>query len=251
MNDMDTRIINSAYFGSSSVIKMYEGSELVWPLYDYGFTLEPVDFGLSVKWATCNLGASIPSDYGNYYAWAEKETKATYQPDNYKWYEQTPGRPGEYTCTYYHANSNLMWKRDDIAHAASSKWRIPTTQEFEGLFWNTTQEWITMNNVQGVKFTGKNEYSNNWIFFPAAGEFSSRNWYSDTSGDMSYYAECWTSVSNYKGTDASAISAHYWRWGWHYNPIDQIWEYVGNDRTIYDLLKSKYVGLPIRPVYTA
>ena len=248
MNDMDTRIINSAYFGSSSVIKMYEGSELVWPLYDYGFTLEPVDFGLPVKWATCNLGASTPSDYGNYYAWAEKETKATYTQDNYKWYEPTPGRPGEYTCTY-HGTGFGMWKKDDIAHAASSKWRIPTPTEFEDLRFATTHEWITMNNVQGVKFTGLNDYSNNWIFIPAAGEFDYRNRYSETSGDAGYYAECWTSYSNYNEPTGSDKSAHYFRCGWYFNPFDQIWEH--SYENTYDLLKSKYIGLPIRPVYTA
>ena len=53
-----------------------------------------VDLGLSVKWATCNVGASSPSDYGDYYAWGETSTKSSYDEDNSKTYGKSMGNIG-------------------------------------------------------------------------------------------------------------------------------------------------------------
>ena len=60
---------------------------------------EYVDLGLSVKWATMNVGATSPEGYGDYYAWGETETKSSYTLNNYKWYESSKGTYTKYTGT--------------------------------------------------------------------------------------------------------------------------------------------------------
>ncbi len=65
--------------------KIAECMEIAKPKSGYDNGHEWVDLGLSVKWVTCNVGASSPSDYGNYYAWGETSTKGTYDWSTYKW----------------------------------------------------------------------------------------------------------------------------------------------------------------------
>lgn len=117
---------------------------------------EYVDLGLpsGLKWATCNIGASSPEDYGNYYAWGEIEPKSTYTEDNSITYrvemEDISGNP-----QYDAATAN--W---------GSTWRMPTREECEELVEECTWEWTTQNGVYGMKVTGPN---GNYIFLPAAG----------------------------------------------------------------------------------
>ncbi len=115
---------------------------------------EYVDLGLSVKWATCNVGASSPEDYGNYYAWGETSTKSSYAPDNSK--------------TYRKNYSDIKGdSRYDAARANwGSTWRMPTKSELEELKNRCTWKWTTQNGVKGYKVTGPN---GNSIFLPAEG----------------------------------------------------------------------------------
>lgn len=116
---------------------------------------EWVDLGLSVKWATCNVGASSPSDYGNYYAWGETTTKSKYKKSNSKTYGKNIGDIAG-NAEYDAARAN--W---------GNTWRMPTKAEFEELINKCTWEWGTYEGHKGYKVTSnKNGKS---IFLPAAG----------------------------------------------------------------------------------
>ena len=112
-----------------------------------------VDLGLSVKWATCNLGANKPEDYGNYYAWGETSTKTEYAEYNSKTYGKSMND----------ISGNVNY---DVARANwGGKWRLPTKTEMQELIDKCTWTWTTQNGVKGYKVTGPSGAS---IFLPAA-----------------------------------------------------------------------------------
>ncbi len=118
-------------------------------LNGYGY----VDLGLpsGTKWATCNVGASTPTAYGNYYAWGETTTKETYNSSTYT----------------YSGNPTTLPSSSDAATANwGSGWRMPTYDELNELKNNCTVTWTTQNGINGRLFTGPN---GNSIFLPAAG----------------------------------------------------------------------------------
>ena len=116
---------------------------------------EAVDLGLSVKWATCNVGAESPEEYGDYFAWGETEPKETYTADNSKTYGKTIGDIAG-NPAYDAATAN--W---------GDGWRMPTRAECEELADNCIWEWTALNGVSGYKVTSKK--NGNSIFLPAAG----------------------------------------------------------------------------------
>ena len=119
---------------------------------------EYVDLGLSVKWATCNVGASKPEDYGGYYAWGETSEKTKYSEDTYSY--------GTY-MNPVNIGSDIKGTKYDVAHEKwGIKWRMPTEKEFSELYSNCTIKKVTKNSVEGYEFTGNNGQS---IFLPAAG----------------------------------------------------------------------------------
>ena len=136
---------------------------------------EYVDLGLpsGTKWATCNVGATTPEDYGDYFAWGETSTKNTYS-----WATYSLCNGSQNTLTKYCNNSSYgnngftdalttLEASDDAATANwGSAWRMPTKEEFEELNSNCTVTWTTQNGVNGRLFTGPN---GNSIFLPAAG----------------------------------------------------------------------------------
>ena len=115
---------------------------------------EYVDLGLSVKWATCNVGADKLEDYGDYYAWGETVSKSSYDKDN---------------CETYGKNIGDIKSTDrDVAHVKwGGTWRMPTKTEIKELVDNCTWTWMMQNGVKGYKFTSKK--NGNSIFLPAAG----------------------------------------------------------------------------------
>lgn len=127
---------------------------------------EFVDLGLpsGLLWATCNVGANSPEEYGNHYAWGETSTKETYTENNCLTYEldisqlQSKG--------YIDEVGNLMPSHD----AATANWggdcRMPTKAEQQELIDNCTWTLTTENDVKGYKVTGPN---GNSIFLPASG----------------------------------------------------------------------------------
>ena len=116
---------------------------------------EWVDLGLSVKWATCNVGANTPEGYGNYYAWGETSPKSEYRYDNCKTYDLS--------MSDIRGNSSY-----DAARANwGGSWRLPTIAEYDELVNNCNCQWTIQNDVAGMRFTSKR--NGNSIFFPAAG----------------------------------------------------------------------------------
>lgn len=119
---------------------------------------EWVDLGLSVKWATCNIGASTPWEYGNFFAWGEVKPKAFFSEENYS---------EPILDDYDIAGSN-----NDAAHIRwGGAWRLPKSGEFEELIEKCSFKWSTFHNKNGWFVTGPNGKK---IFFPAAGYASEK-----------------------------------------------------------------------------
>ena len=152
---------------------------------------EYVDLGLpsGTLWATCNVGAEKPEDYGLYFAWGETKgyTGDTsdgrlFNWDNYKW-----GKKDALTKYTGSDGKAELYDADDAATANwGGKWRMPTLNEIYELLDNTTHKWVTQNGVNGRLFTAAN---GNSIFLPASGYRSGR--YLVEVGSVGYY---WSSL---------------------------------------------------------
>ena len=132
---------------------------------------ECVDLGLSVKWATCNVGANKPEDYGDYFAWGETKPKTTYNWSTYKWCRGSYDKLTKYNNKSSYGtvdNKTQLELSDDAARANwGGSWRMPTSAEQDELRNNCTWTWTTQNGVNGYKVTSKK--NGNSIFLPAAG----------------------------------------------------------------------------------
>ena len=133
---------------------------------------EPVDLGLpsGLKWATCNIGAESPEDYGYYFAWGEVEPDSSYNWPDYKWCK---GKQKTFTkyCTCRDEgtvdNKTVLEDADDAAVVNwGGSWRMPTEEEMRELVDNCTWTWTSQNGVAGSLATGPN---GNSIFFPVGG----------------------------------------------------------------------------------
>lgn len=128
-----------------------------------------MDLGLpsGLKWAKCNLGASKPSESGDYYAWGETAPKAEYSWATYKWM-QAGQSDWKYITKYTFADDRTtLIAADDAATAnLGSPWRMPTYDEIKELFDNSTWIWTTQDGVNGYQVDGPN---GNAIFLPASG----------------------------------------------------------------------------------
>ena len=160
---------------------------------------EYVDLGLSVKWATCNVGATKPEEYGGYYAWGETEGKSNYVWSTYKWCKGSSTTMTKYCTSDNYGtvdNKDILDIEDDVANVEwGSGWRMPTKDELDELCKKCKLKWITQNGVKGYKVTGTN---GNSIFLPAAGYFNGMTfenqgcngyyWSSSLYSDGCYYA---------------------------------------------------------------
>lgn len=118
-----------------------------------------IDLGLSVKWASCNVGANKPEEYGGYYAWGETNEKTEYDWDTYA-YHGTGG--------YINIGDDISGTGYDVARIRwGGSWRMPTKAECDELVRRCTRTWITYNGVNGLLITGP---TGNSIFLPAAGD---------------------------------------------------------------------------------
>ena len=208
---------------------------------------EAVDLGLpsGIKWASFNLGASAPEEYGDYYAWGETEPyycsldplmwkegkESGYRWSSYKW-----SMGSDNTLTKYCTNSRYGYNgftdtktvldpEDDAAHVnLGGSWRMPTDAEWTELRNNCTWTWTTINGVSGIKITStQTEYMNNWIFLPAAG----------LAVTLSF---------NYKGTNG-----YYWSSSLSIdNPFNGWSVFIQDCRRIGD---DRFHGFSVRPVY--
>ena len=145
-----------------------------------------VDLGLSVKWATFNLGASSPTGSGNSYAWGETQPKSSYSWENYKWckgtentltkycYDSTYGNEG-----YTDAKGMLDLADDAAASNLGGSWRMPTVDEYLELRNTSNCDWTWNENYQdsgvsGYVVTSKKEgYTDKFIFIPAVSLWTS------------------------------------------------------------------------------
>ena len=135
-----------------------------------------VDLGLpsGTLWATCNIGASKPEGYGNYYAWGETSTKSTYNWSTYKYANGAYDKLTKYCNKSDYGNNGftdnltaLQSGDDPAASNWGSGWRTPSKAQWDELLSNTTNQWTTKNGVKGRQFTSKK--NGQTLFLPAAG----------------------------------------------------------------------------------
>lgn len=181
----------------------------------YGY----VDLGLSVKWATCNVGATSPEEYGDYFAWGETSTKETYDEDNCPTYGRSISQLK--SQGYIDSECNLTSQYDAATANWGDTWRMPTKAEQEELLNSCTWTWTTQNGVNGYNVEGPN---GNSIFLPAAGCRKGSSLY--LAGSKGIY---WSSTPD-KGSN---ISSYY---------LDFLSDshYMGSG--------FRYYGLSVRPV---
>ena len=161
---------------------------------ELSFTTEThayVDLGLSVKWATCNIGASSPEEYGDYFAWGETEPKEVYVWSTYKWCNGSQNTLTKY-CTNkeYGAVDNkiTLELEDDAAHVNwGGEWRMPTKAELEELREKCTWMPAKINGVSGREITGPN---GNKLFLPYSGYCSEGKYPGGGTG------HCWSNTSS-------------------------------------------------------
>ena len=152
---------------------------------------EFVDLGLpsGTLWATCNVGANAPEEYGDYFAWGETAPKDYHGWSTYKWCNGSSTTMTKYcTNSSYGYNGFVDNKReldpeDDAAYVNwGPSWRMPTLEQQQELIDNCTWTWTTQNGVNGRLFTGPN---GNTMFLPAAGYRWSDSLY--IAGSWGYY----------------------------------------------------------------
>ena len=203
-----------------------------------------VDLGLSVCWASCNVGASKPEEYGDYYAWAEiepyyssldpltwKESKSDgYGVASYRWYGDYPN-----VIKYCPAGLTNCWDNegdpdgitiidpdDDAATVTlGSPWRIPTEDDWEELISGCTWTWTTLEGVAGFEIAAPN---GNSIFLPAAGFFDVIDLL-----EPGNCCEYWSSTLNTNLPENAIVLHHYPGYGFTSSTL-------------------RYHGCPIRPV---
>lgn len=147
------------------------------------------DLGLSVKWATCNVGATSPEDYGHYYAWGETSTKDEYYSEN---------------CTT--ENIELSDISGNVNYDAAranwgGNWRMPTETEFKELRDNCNCELTIQNGMAGMRYTSKK--NGNSIFLPAAGTRYGKN--TTVCGEPGMEGVYWTSTVWHGGSEIIVI----------------------------------------------
>ena len=179
-------------------------------------TTGAVDLGLSVKWAACNLGASSPEEYGDYYAWGETETKSDYSSSTYKY---------QSNYSYTNIGEDIGGTQYDVAFVKlGGSWRMPTVEQIQELIDKCTIEEGTFKGVKGQRIIGINGQS---IFIPISGYKDGRS--VQNRGEYGYIF-FWASQFDTSYTGSSA----YAYWG-------------SSDRgKTYTWIRS--FGIPIRPI---
>lgn len=176
-----------------------------------------VDLGLSVRWASCNVGASSPEDCGDYFAWGEVAPKDDYSPDNYQFSRKAIG---DDIASTSHDVARELW---------GDAWRMPTMYEFDELLTECTWKWTvrkrkgSLRLSRGYKVTGPN---GNSIFLPAAGCYIGSRILGHIPDDC-YYWSSWLNV--YFDNSAQCLSFR-------------------KRKALYTCWKERYCGCPVRPV---
>lgn len=190
---------------------------------------ESVDLGLSVRWATTNIGARKPYDYGAYYAWAEVESKEFFSSGNYKYGNGNPYTKYESREYYPKYDGKKVLEPEDDAAASiwGNGWRMPTRKEMEELIAYCTWEWTTVNGIYGAKVYSKADgLEDQYIFLPASGSMDGNE-----PLDKGDYVQFWTSSLN----GASAYNCKMFRTD---DPED----------IPLNMFSNRCLGMTIRPV---
>ena len=166
-------------------------------------TPEYVDLGLSVKWATFNVGANKPEEGGEYFAWGETAPKTQYDWTTYLWcngdYNNLTKYCSQYSYGQVDSKKTLEPGDDAAAELWGGTWRMPTNEDWGDLIDNCKWQWTTENGVNGYRVTSKvSGHTDKSIFLPAAGEKAETSlsavgsegvyWSSNTVSGMSFYA---------------------------------------------------------------
>ena len=203
-----TNVTGTSYGVQRSFTAMEESGEIISGTengYNY------VDLGLpsGVKWATCNLGADAPEEYGDYFAWGEIEPKDTYSSSNCSTFGKTMSD----------ISGNAQY--DAVTANWGGSWRMPTKAEMQELIDNCTWIWTTQNGVNGYRVASKT--NSNYIFLPAAGIRSNSSLY-----DAERYGYYWSSTPWINTNDAyylafystgNYVSSRYRYYGYSVRPV--------------------------------
>ncbi len=188
---------------------------------------ECVDLGLpsGTLWATCNVGATTPEDYGDYFAWGETSTKSTY---DWSTYFDTNDSGNTFAKYNNEGGKTVLDSEDDAAHVNwGGSWRMPTMAEWQELIDNCTWTWTTQNGINGYKVTSnKAGYTDKFIFLPAAGYRNDSDLYG--VGSLGFY---WSSSLDENYSNGA--------WGLYFS---------SGDHNIYGYGIYRYGGPSVRPV---
>ena len=200
-----------------------------------------IDLGLpsGTLWATCNVGTSMPEQYGDYFAWGETTTKALYKWDTYKYCNGSYDMLTKY-CYISGYGSNgftdtltILLPEDDAATVHwGSGWRTPTNDEWRELDAYTTKTWTTQNSVNGMLLTSPNGGS---IFLPATGSYRFNNYTGNQDHDNVGSSGIYWSSSLDSEIPTFAID----------------WYFEENSSTIYLGKPTRSNGIPVRAVCSA
>lgn len=190
-----------------------------------------VDLGLPSGnlWAECNLGASSPEAYGDYYAWGEVEPKQVYTYPNHKWYKE--GAPSLGFTKYNNEDGKLMLEDEDdaVIQKLGNGWRTPTLADFRELTNQkyTTIKKTTLNGVAGYQITSKKNKKS--IFIPCAGFKQDK----PQTREISSSEEVAICMTNLRCIDDKVFNA---------------WSFAFQDDRIARYGKRRPDGISVRPV---
>lgn len=137
---------------------------------DYSY----VDLGLSVRWATCNVGATKPTEKGSYFAWGETTPKEIYDMSTYRWGDATAKKYTKYCVnaefgTVVDGVTELEPQDDAASVICGDAWRMPTEKEFKELWLGCSWKWTTDFNGSGeAGLVGTSKINGKIIFLPYA-----------------------------------------------------------------------------------
>ena len=230
---------NKIYYKHVSDMEFYP---LTWEDYEEETNTinghEYVDLGLpsGLLWATCNVGANSPEEYGDYFAWGETETKETYGKDNCLTYGL--GWSQLRSQGYIYSDRNILASQHDAATAYwGGDWRMPTKAEQQELLDKCTWTWTMLNGVEGYKVTSK--ANSNYIFLPAAGYRSGSSLYKD--GDYGRYRN-----SSLVGGDGNEDISYYLDLRYSIKNVSSSSGYRYHGYSVRPIYGGNFEGLPAR-----